>query len=186
MRKIVFLALAALALAGCASKGPAPADTELTLNLLTDEQGRGRFYVDGAVNPFTSYYLRITTQPKYFLTAVIHVPKSVGRVEIEYMLALSEGGEQITEAATKEYLLEYWDTMAGESDTKKKQKDGIERYYIPSNVIEGKKLGRDYAVVFVSKEPFKPTDRVEARILVDGEEKLFELDASAVVKAKKN
>jgi hypothetical protein len=82
----------------------------------------------------------------------------------------------------KKGMFDYWDKMASTTDNRKKQMDAIENYYLPANVLEGKKLGRNYVVVFISDKPYEATDRVGAKFLVDGEEKTFELDPSTFLK----
>jgi hypothetical protein len=185
MKRLVQILFIATIVVGCATKGAIPADDKLSFRLITAKEATNKFSAEGAPNPFTGTFLALTTMPSHFLTASLHVPKKATRVEIEYMIVLSKDGNKIVDASTKEEMIEYWDAMASESSARTKQMEAIERYYLPSTAIEGKELGRDYVVVFLSKEKIKPTDRIEARFLVDGIEEIFEFDASSVITEKK-
>jgi hypothetical protein len=184
MRKTALCLISFVVLAGCATKSAVPLSDELTIRLITVKEATGKFYAEGATNPFTGIFLAITSMPSQFLTAALHVPKNVGQVEVEQLTVVSEDEKQIAEAMTKEEMVEYWNTMPSEASARAKQMEAIERYYLPSTRLEGKKLGNDYAVVFISRDPYSPTDRVEARFLVDGEEKVIELDVSSIIKKK--
>jgi hypothetical protein len=172
-------------LLGCVTKSPAPLDDVISLRLITAKEATNKFYAEGAPNPFTGAFLALTTMPHDFLTASLHVPKDVERVDVVYIQALSIDGSQIAEASTKGDMVEYWESMASESTARTRQMNAIERYYLPGDRLDGKRLGRDYVIVFMAKEKFKPTDRIEARFLVDGEEKLIEVDASSIIKMKR-
>jgi hypothetical protein len=185
MKKIIIAIFSLVVLAGCATKGTVPANDDLTFGLISVKDATIKFSAEGAINPFTGLHLALTTLPSHFLTASLHVPKNVGKIEVVYMVVLSVDGKQKTEAFTKAELIDYWDSMATDTDVRAKQMTAINNYYLPSNSLSGKNLGHDYAVVFISKEPFEPSDRIEARFLVDGEDKIFELDASSVIKEKK-
>jgi hypothetical protein len=185
MKKIAHWFICIPFLLGCVTKSPAPLDDVISLRLITAKEATNKFYAEGAPNPFTGAFLSLTTMPHEFLTASLHIPKDVGRVDVVYVLALSIDGSQIAEASTKDDMVEYWESMASESTARARQMSAIERFYLPGDRLDGKKLGRDYVIVIMAKDKFKPTDRVEARFLVDGEEKLIELDASSVIKPKR-
>jgi len=179
---LFILSLAIIAVAGaCVSKGPAPEDGELTFRLITPKEAASKFSVDDAPNPFTARILALTTLPSNFLTAALHVPKTVGQVEVLDLAVFSEDGEMIAEAATKLEMTDYWKMMTVDTEAMTKQMEAIERYYLPGNNLTGKKLGKEYAVVFLSKVKYKPTDLVEARFLIDGQEKVFTYSVSSVL-----
>jgi hypothetical protein len=178
---LAFITFAVIA-SSCATKGPNPADDVLSFRLIKTAEVTGKFDAEGAPSPFTQSFLRFTTAPNHFMTAFLHVPKNVGRVEIESLVVVTKDGSLRVEAMDKKGMFDYWEGMPSEASNRRKQTDAIERFYLPANMLEGKKLGHNYVVVFISAAPYESTDRVGGKFLVDGEEKTFELDPSTFLK----
>lgn len=184
--RFLFIFIVALVL-GCATvgRGATDASKELSFRLLAAEEVRNHFSVSNAPNPFTTS-MQISTYRQYLLTAALDLPKTqAGAVEIEAISAYSADTTLITDASTKAEMISYCKSLAGVADMHDKQLAAIDRYYLPGMRLEGRALGREYAVVFISSKPFSPTDRVSAKIFVDGEEKDFDFEVGNVSGIKK-
>jgi hypothetical protein len=117
--------------------------------------------------------------------AEIHIPKSAEDVNIQEISLYSASGDFIAEALTIDGLKKYWEQMGFLNDVVAKMNDLIDRYYLRATTLDSRATGRNYFVVYLTKDPVKPTDRVTATIEFGGEAKAFDIDVGAAAPTKK-
>jgi hypothetical protein len=180
MKAHIFPALAlALVLAGCVSTGTGTPAEPFSVTVVSGSELRSRFGASFSGNPFISAKPTIAQKAEDYIVLRLAVNSENGMdLDMVHAQAVDEKGNVCASAFTRE---KFTDLVKFKSSPYAENSDKLNKigwYYLPAMKMRVPKGTRSYLLVLVGTHPIPEAVTVQVRLLIDGEDKTFEIPVS--------